>query len=217
MDGRSRAQISKFPLANFSSEEAAAPQRQRRPSLIPPPLRDHHSSRSLKMTIDTTEPTASSSAPTMSSLEQTLCSPSPPTPLDAQFRALFTIKSLASSQPESLSQGIDIIGKALSTSESALLKHELAYVLGQMQSSLALPTLTRVLEDVKEHAMVRHEAAEAMGAIGDEAALPILERFKDDEEISVRETVELAVQRIEHERKQKKAGQSIIPTSGEEK
>lgn len=162
------------------------------------------------MTIDAS---TSSPAPTMSSLEQMLCSASPLTPLDAQFRALFTIKSLASSQPSSLAQGIDIIGKALSTSDSALLKHELAYVLGQMQSSLALPTLTRVLEDVKEHAMVRHEAAEAMGAIGDEAALPILERFKYDEEVSVRETIELAVQRIQHERKQKKAGQSISATS----
>ena len=41
--------------------------------------------------------------------------------------------------------------------ESALLKHELAYVLGQKKDERALPVLTRVLEDTGEDPMVRHE------------------------------------------------------------
>lgn len=161
------------------------------------------------MTIDIAFSSASTSAaaPTLASLEQTLCSPSPPTPLDAQFRALFTIKSLStsSSDPASLPEGIRIIGQALSTSDSALLKHELAYVLGQMQDSRAIPTLKRVLEDTAEHAMVRHEAAEAMGAIADPVALPILEHYRNDEDVSVRETCELAIRKIEYEVKRPKA------------
>ena len=65
-------------------------------------------------------------------------------------------------------------------SSSALLRHELAYVLGQMQNPVCLPTLTERLVDPEEHVMVRHEAAEAMGAIGDRSIIPILEQFTKD-------------------------------------
>ena len=41
--------------------------------------------------------------------------------------------------------------------ESALLKHELAYCLGQMKKTSALPVLESVLADEKEDPMVRHE------------------------------------------------------------
>lgn len=49
------------------------------------------------------------------------------------------------------------ISKAF-TDDSALLKHELAYCLGQMQDRRAIPTLTAVLKDVQQEPMVRHEA-----------------------------------------------------------
>jgi len=42
---------------------------------------------------------------------------------------------------------------------SALLKHELAYVLGQMGQLSAIPILTNVLEDLHEDPMVRHEVS----------------------------------------------------------
>lgn len=165
------------------------------------------------MTVDTataTMPQAGTSkgAPTFASLEETLCSPSPPTPLDAQFRSLFTIKSLATADPQQLPEAIRIIGRSLQTSDSALLKHELAYVLGQMQDVRAIPTLTRVLEDEAEHAMVRHEAAEAMGAIADPVALDILEKYRHDKDVSVRETCELAIRKIEYENKSKESRQA---------
>ena len=66
------------------------------------------------------------------------------------------------------------------SSNSALLRHEIAYVLGQMQNPVALPTLTERLEDVSEHVMVRHEAAEAMGAIGDRSVVETLKRYTND-------------------------------------
>ena len=77
--------------------------------------------------------------------------------------------------------------------KSALLLHELAYVLGQMQNNVALPTLIERLSDLEEHVMVRHEAAEAMGAIGDHSAKPMLERFVGDEKIEVAESCEVAL------------------------
>jgi len=41
--------------------------------------------------------------------------------------------------------------------DSALLKHELAYCLGQVKSTAALPTLESVLRNRAEDPMVRHE------------------------------------------------------------
>ena len=45
--------------------------------------------------------------------------------------------------------------------DSALLKHEIAFVLGQMQNAHAVPALTKVLKDEKENSMVRHEVLTA--------------------------------------------------------
>ena len=66
------------------------------------------------------------------------------------------------------------------SSGSALLRHEIAYVLGQMQNIVALPSLIERLEDASEPVMVRHEAAEAMGAIGDRSVIPSLEKYSQD-------------------------------------
>lgn len=49
------------------------------------------------------------------------------------------------------------ISKAF-TDDSVLLKHELAYCLGQMQDKQAIPTLIDVLKDTQQEPMVRHEA-----------------------------------------------------------
>ena len=78
-------------------------------------------------------------------------------------------------------------------SKSALLRHELAYVLGQMQMDEAIPTLTDILSDVDEHVMVRHEAAEALGAIGNYDAISVLEEFLSDDHIEVSESCEVAL------------------------
>ena len=77
--------------------------------------------------------------------------------------------------------------------KSALLRHELAYVLGQMQDSYAVPTLIQVLSDEHEHVMVRHEAAEALGAIGDRRAKPVLQQYLNDPLPEVSESCEVAL------------------------
>lgn len=45
------------------------------------------------------------------------------------------------------------------TDESALLKHELAYCLGQIKDEAALPSLEKVLRGKSEDPMVRHEVS----------------------------------------------------------
>ncbi|KAL2200452.1 armadillo-type protein [Corynascus similis CBS 632.67] len=135
----------------------------------------------------------------IAALRQSLTAES--TPLPVRFRALFSLKHVAAQHPaesaESLA-AIDAIAAGFA-SPSALLKHELAYCLGQTANPAAIPHLTAVLEDVAEDAMCRHEAAEALGALGDAASLEVLRRFRDreGEEVVVTETCEIAVERIE--------------------
>jgi deoxyhypusine monooxygenase len=72
--------------------------------------------------------------------------------LPQRFRALFSLKNVGTHQ------AIDIISRAFKH-PSALLKHELAYVLGQMGEAYAIPVLERVLCDKQEDSMVRHEVS----------------------------------------------------------
>ncbi len=78
-------------------------------------------------------------------------------------------------------------------SNSALLRHEVAYVLGQMQNKVAIPKLVEILSNEKEHVMVRHEAAEALGAIGDVAVMPILKGFVNHPKPEISESCEVAI------------------------
>lgn len=92
-------------------------------------------------------------------------------PLTERFRALFTLKNIGGQR------SIDVIGEALVKDESALLKHECAYCLGQMGDPHANTILINVLSNTNEHPMVRHEAGEALGAIGHEEAIEPLKVF----------------------------------------
>ncbi|CAI9300675.1 unnamed protein product [Lactuca saligna] len=85
-------------------------------------------------------------------------------------------------------------------SKSALLRHEVAYVLGQLQNKYASDALSRVLKDVNEHPMVRHEAAEALGSIADEECVSLLEEFSKDPEPIVSQSCEVALSMLEFER-----------------
>lgn len=123
-------------------------------------------------------------------------------PLARRFRALFSLKYLASLKPETEQTvpAIEAIAAAFD-SPSALLKHELAYCLGQSRHDAAKQPLRQVLQDKEEDAMCRHEAAEALGALGDKDSLEMLKQMRDDaQEVDVvRETCDIAVDRIEWE------------------
>lgn len=72
-------------------------------------------------------------------------------PMKERFRALFTLKNLGGNL------AIENIAKCF-TDNSCLLKHELAYCLGQMKDEYAIPYLIVVLRDEEQEPMVRHEA-----------------------------------------------------------
>jgi len=114
----------------------------------------------------------------------------PNRPLKERFRALFTLKSIGGQE------AIDWMAKAFED-KSALLKHEVAYCLGQLQSDLALPILTSVLADGQgQEPIVRHEAAEALAAIGGEEALRWVKKYQEDPSEEVRETCQLALAKL---------------------
>mmetsp|Transcript_45890 Transcript_45890/g.115066 ORF Transcript_45890/g.115066 Transcript_45890/m.115066 type:complete len:315 (+) Transcript_45890:89-1033(+) len=81
----------------------------------------------------------------------------------------------------------------LEDTSSAVLRHEVAFVLGQCANRAAIPSLTTSLENLEENQMVRHEAAEAIGAIDDGAATPLLEKFAKDPNRVVAESCEIAL------------------------
>ena len=103
------------------------------------------------------------------------------------MRAVFSLRNINS--PES----VEIQGVAFAA-ESALLRHEVAYVMGQMQNIAALPHLISRLEDHNEHVMVRHEAAEALGAIGEQSIKGILQHYTSDNSVEVSEPCIVALQ-----------------------
>uniref|UniRef100_A0A2M3Z926 Deoxyhypusine hydroxylase n=1 Tax=Anopheles braziliensis TaxID=58242 RepID=A0A2M3Z926_9DIPT len=110
-------------------------------------------------------------------------------PLKERFRALFTLRNIGGEK------ALESITRCF-TDDSALLKHELAYCLGQMQDVRAIPALTKVLADTEQEPMVRHEAAEALGAIGDGSVEEILLQYSKDPVIEVAETCEIALERV---------------------
>lgn len=83
-------------------------------------------------------------------------------PLSLRFRALFSLKAMGSASKEKNSvdlsnnetDAINEIAKAFQD-DSNLLKHEVAYVLGQMKDKRALEVLYKVLSDHGQDAMVR--------------------------------------------------------------
>ena len=82
---------------------------------------------------------------------------------------------------------------------SALFRHEVAYVFGQMQSPDSVPALLSALENKNELYMVRHEAAEALGSIATSECLPILRKFREDDERVVKESCEVALDMYDYE------------------
>ncbi|KAG0671377.1 deoxyhypusine hydroxylase [Pichia californica] len=125
------------------------------------------------------------------------------TALADRFRALFYLKSIGSEfteNKERADNAIEYISKAF-IDDSELLKHEVAYCLGQTHNLIAAPVLRDVLSDLNQQCMVRHEAAEALGALGDKDSLNLLEKYFNDpkELLEIKQTCELAIERIKWE------------------
>jgi deoxyhypusine monooxygenase len=114
-------------------------------------------------------------------------------PIFDRYRALFALRN------EGGADAVDALCVALRSSSSALLKHEVAYVLGQLQAPASLAALRACLADAGEHGMVRHEAAEALGAVGADAATPALAAAAADPDPVVAQSAVVALDVLKHE------------------
>ena len=90
-------------------------------------------------------------------------------PLAMRMRAVYYLRTVAS--PEAIGYLCEGLREQRN---SPLLRHELAYVLGQIRDELACECLESTLGSTDEDVMVRHECAEALGAIGAARSLPAL-------------------------------------------
>lgn len=113
-------------------------------------------------------------------------------PVSKRMRAIFGLKAIPKEESRKALEA------SLKTDPSILIRHEVAYVLGQMQSQASIPALQETLCNLSEDAMVRHEAGEALGAIGDASAIPVLMKYANDPETvqEVRETCVLALENL---------------------
>ena len=122
-------------------------------------------------------------------------------PLFLRYRAMFGLRDLAS--PPDLPTAIPAVHALAKgfADPSALFRHEIAFVFGQLSHPASIPALTAALNDLEEASMVRHEAAEALGSLGEEEGVEdILKCFLDDKEQVVRESVVVALDMAEFEK-----------------
>lgn len=134
-------------------------------------------------------------------------------PLFLRYRAMFGLRDLAS--PPDLPTAVPaVLALAKGFADpSALFRHEIAFVFGQLSHPASIPALTEALGNLEESSMVRHEAAEALGSLGEEEGVEdTLKRFLNDKEQVVRDSVIVALDMAEYE-KGGQAEYALIPES----
>ncbi len=118
-----------------------------------------------------------------------------------RYRAL----TLAHDKAPSKDQMVDLMERALKVQhESLLLRHEIAYFLGQAGNGKAMKDLKDLLHDEKEDDIVRHEAAEALWAVccltdGEYEALDDILKYCDHPSEPLSHTCKLVKQGMEAE------------------
>jgi deoxyhypusine monooxygenase len=150
--------------------------------------------------IDPAPPLAETAeTPSIPEFEKTLLDTS--LPLFQRYRAMFALRDLAS--PPDLPTAVPAV-HALARGmydPSALFRHEIAFVFGQLCHPASVPSLIETLSNTKEESMVRHEAAEALGSLGEEDGVEdVLKKFLNDPEQVVKDSIVVALDMAEFER-----------------
>ena len=156
-------------------------------------------------------------APPLSSLQSTLADPTKP--IGMRMRATYFLRQEYDNYKKNVDHETDqekshdednddddislavinTLAKSLGDNRhGALLRHEFAYVLGQLRDERAIDILENTLLDDADNTMVRHECAEALGAIGSSRSITTLEKIgKNDTSIEVGQTCRLALDFIQ--------------------
>lgn len=110
-----------------------------------------------------------------------------------RYRAMFSLRNL------NTAEAVEKLVEAF-VENNPLFKHELAFVLGQLENPSATGALQSKLEDVTENSIVRHECADALGAIAHEESIDILQKFVTDAEPIVRESCLVALDMLQYKK-----------------
>lgn len=137
------------------------------------------------------DPTPASTSTDVKKLGQILVDPKKP--LWDRYMSMFALRNI------NTDESIKALAQGLKCRDSALFRHEVAYVLGQAQSSIAFNELSEGLENMDENRMVRHECAEALGAIATEQCVDVLKKYINDTEPVVSESCIIALDMADYE------------------
>ncbi len=109
-----------------------------------------------------------------------------------RYRAMFALREIGSEEA--------VLALATGFSDkSAVFRHEVAYVMGQIQHPAAIESLKTMLENGEEHPMVRHEAAEALGSIAEDNEVgPVLREFAKDKDQIVAQSCNVALDLVDY-------------------
>ncbi|XP_006826099.1 deoxyhypusine hydroxylase-like, partial [Saccoglossus kowalevskii] len=142
------------------------------------------------------DPAPASVDDNVESLKATLLNES--LPLFDRYRAMFALRNKAGQKSVfALAEGMK--------ASSKLLRHELAFTLGQMRNkagdalgrnadNIIVTVLTEALKNSNESLIVRHECATALGAMDENDCMQVLKEYLHDEEAVVSESCQLSLE-----------------------
>jgi deoxyhypusine monooxygenase len=133
--------------------------------------------------------------PSFDRLQKALDDPS--TPIGMRMRAAYFLRQyhaeVEQNEVEPIKgrrqqEVIDVLSKGLlDPRHGSLMRHEIAYVMGQIRDERSCNTLELILDDDHDCIMVRHEAAEALAAIGASRSEIVLQMVLERSRSSIRE------------------------------
>ncbi|XP_002742461.2 deoxyhypusine hydroxylase-like [Saccoglossus kowalevskii] len=141
------------------------------------------------------DPAPASDDDNVESLKSTLLDES--LPLFDRYRAMFALRNKTSEESVlALAEGMK--------ASSILLRHELAFILGQMRNKAGdalgrkaddtiVTVLTDALKNSTESSVVRHECATALGEMDKNDCMQVLKEYLHDEEAVVSESCQLSL------------------------
>ncbi|KAM7538668.1 hypothetical protein Aperf_G00000048016 [Anoplocephala perfoliata] len=106
------------------------------------------------------EPTAGHS---IAELRRIILSPSEP--LFSRYQALYSLRNAAVATSPPPSEVVDALCAGVAAPGSALLRHQVAFILGELSIPCTGDALIARLQDAKEAAWVRHESALGLGKV----------------------------------------------------
>jgi len=136
--------------------------------------------------------------PPLSALQDAIADPTHP--IGMRMRAAYFLRHLHTTEPDRQLEIVTTLTVGLADERhGSLMRHEFAYVMGQLRDERCCPTLEEILQRQSDCVMVRHEAAEALGAIGSSRSKAVLQKVAEstNELPELTETCQIALELME--------------------